>query len=122
MPTTPAFEFGTPLSPSALRVLLLGSGELGKDVAIGAHMPGLFVQAGLGEPDGCDVHGRIQRAEGGGGMLRAVLCGLRNAALARGCADAATLDRIDAELSATPPGRYRVRWPDLVATWKRNSG
>ncbi len=34
MPTTPAFEFGTPLSPSALRVLLLGSGELGKEVAI----------------------------------------------------------------------------------------
>jgi phosphoribosylglycinamide formyltransferase 2 len=29
-----SFEFGTPLSPSALRVLLLGSGELGKEVAI----------------------------------------------------------------------------------------
>jgi phosphoribosylglycinamide formyltransferase 2 len=28
------FEFGTPKSPSALRVLLLGSGELGKEVAI----------------------------------------------------------------------------------------
>ena len=27
-------EFGTPLSPSALRVLLLGAGELGKEVAI----------------------------------------------------------------------------------------
>jgi phosphoribosylglycinamide formyltransferase 2 len=34
MPTTPALEFGTPLSPSAVRVLLLGSGELGKEVAI----------------------------------------------------------------------------------------
>lgn len=30
----PALEFGTPLSPSAIRVLLLGSGELGKEVAI----------------------------------------------------------------------------------------
>ena len=29
-----ALEFGTPLSPSAIRVLLLGSGELGKEVAI----------------------------------------------------------------------------------------
>ena len=27
-------EFGTPLSPSATRVMLLGSGELGKEVAI----------------------------------------------------------------------------------------
>jgi phosphoribosylglycinamide formyltransferase 2 len=30
----PALEFGTPLSSSGLRVLLLGSGELGKEVAI----------------------------------------------------------------------------------------
>ncbi len=34
MTATPALEFGTPLSPSAIRVLLLGSGELGKEVAI----------------------------------------------------------------------------------------
>ncbi len=34
MTTTPALEFGTPQSPSAIRVLLLGSGELGKEVAI----------------------------------------------------------------------------------------
>ena len=34
MTTVPALEFGTPLSPSAIRVLLLGSGELGKEVAI----------------------------------------------------------------------------------------
>lgn len=34
MTTVPGLEFGTPLSPSAIRVLLLGSGELGKEVAI----------------------------------------------------------------------------------------
>jgi phosphoribosylglycinamide formyltransferase 2 len=34
MTQTPPLEFGTPLSPSALRVLMLGSGELGKEVAI----------------------------------------------------------------------------------------
>lgn len=34
MPSPSALEFGTPLSPSAVRVLLLGSGELGKEVAI----------------------------------------------------------------------------------------
>lgn len=34
MTAVPAIEFGTPLSPSAVRVLLLGSGELGKEVAI----------------------------------------------------------------------------------------
>jgi phosphoribosylglycinamide formyltransferase 2 len=34
MPSLSPLEFGTPLSHSALRVLLLGSGELGKEVAI----------------------------------------------------------------------------------------
>jgi phosphoribosylglycinamide formyltransferase 2 len=34
MSSPSALEFGTPLSPSAVRVLLLGSGELGKEVAI----------------------------------------------------------------------------------------
>lgn len=34
MTTSPSLEFGTPLSSSAIRVLLLGSGELGKEVAI----------------------------------------------------------------------------------------
>ena len=34
MTALPALEFGTPGSPSAIRVLLLGSGELGKEVAI----------------------------------------------------------------------------------------
>ncbi len=34
MTASDALEFGTPLSPSAIRVLLLGSGELGKEVAI----------------------------------------------------------------------------------------
>jgi phosphoribosylglycinamide formyltransferase 2 len=34
MTTPQPLEFGTPLSPSAIRVLLLGSGELGKEVAI----------------------------------------------------------------------------------------
>jgi phosphoribosylglycinamide formyltransferase 2 len=34
MSSPSSLEFGTPLSPSAVRVLLLGSGELGKEVAI----------------------------------------------------------------------------------------
>lgn len=34
MPDLPSVTLGTPLSPSARRVLLLGSGELGKEVAI----------------------------------------------------------------------------------------
>jgi phosphoribosylglycinamide formyltransferase 2 len=44
-------EFGTPLSPSAIRVLLLGSGELGKEVAIELQRFGCEVIAADRYPD-----------------------------------------------------------------------
>ena len=42
---------GTPLSPSATRLLLLGSGELGKEVAIEAQRLGVEVVAADRYPD-----------------------------------------------------------------------
>jgi len=41
----PAMHFGTPLSPSALRVMLLGAGELGKEVIIALQRLGVEVIA-----------------------------------------------------------------------------
>src|SRR5581483_3285613 len=41
----PRMRFGTPLSPTAARLLLLGSGELGKEVAIEAMRLGCEVIA-----------------------------------------------------------------------------
>lgn len=41
----PNLEFGTPLSPQALRVMLLGSGELGKEVTIALQRLGVEVIA-----------------------------------------------------------------------------
>jgi ubiquinone/menaquinone biosynthesis C-methylase UbiE len=95
---------------------------LGKDVEIGSRMPELFRRASIGLSDGCDVWSHIQPNVGGGGMIRMVLSSLRKASLAGGYVDATTLDQIDTELSAIAPDQYLVRWPDMVATWKRNSG
>ncbi|HZV37696.1 MAG TPA: ATP-grasp domain-containing protein, partial [Pseudoxanthomonas sp.] len=50
MPTTRT-SFGTPLSPSAIRVLLLGSGELGKEVALELQRFGVEVIAADRYPD-----------------------------------------------------------------------
>jgi hypothetical protein len=88
-------------------------------VEIGTRMPALFRQAGLGLPDGCDVSSHVTPDPGGGGMIRTVLAGLREAALAGDHIDAATLDDIDAELARLPPDQFLLRWPDMVATWKR---
>ena len=43
--TPPPMKLGTPLSPSAVRVMLLGSGELGKEVAISLQRLGVEVIA-----------------------------------------------------------------------------
>lgn len=111
-----------PADPTSQRGLALMCDlfrALGKDVEIGTRMPALFRQAGLGLPDGCDVSSHVTPDPGGGGMIRTVLAGLREAALAGHHIDAATLDEIDAELARLPPDQFLLRWPDMVATWKR---
>jgi hypothetical protein len=94
---------------------------LGKDVEIGTRMPSLFREAGVGLPDGCDAWSHIWPNEGGGGMVRAVLAGLRKASLAAKLVDASTLDELDSELASIAPDQYLVRAPDMVATWRRKS-
>ncbi|MFA9204697.1 MAG: phosphoribosylglycinamide formyltransferase 2, partial [Flavobacteriales bacterium] len=45
MPLTPPLTLGTPLQSSAFRVLMLGSGELGKEVVISLQRLGVEVHA-----------------------------------------------------------------------------
>ena len=95
---------------------------LGKDIEIGSRMPELFRRAGIGVPDGCDIWSHIRSNDGGGGMVRMLLSSLRKASLEGKYVDAITLDQIDTELSTIAPDQFFVRWPDMVATWKRNPG
>lgn len=114
-----------PAHPVATRAIALMCDlyrALGKDVEIGSRMPELFRRARVGLPDGCDVWSHIRPNDGGGGMVRTVLSSLRNASLAGGHVDAATLDQMETELAAIAPDQYLIRMPDMVATWKRKSG
>ena len=54
---------GTPLSPHATRVLLLGSGELGKEVAIELQRFGVEVIADTNVPLDPNVHQAIAMVE-----------------------------------------------------------
>jgi len=100
-----------------MRGIFTGSG---KDIEIGTRMPALFMQAGIGDADRCDVSGVVMPETGGGGMLRALLASLRNAAIEHSVADAKAMYEIDFQLSRLPPGGFG-RWPDLVATQKRKA-
>jgi SAM-dependent methyltransferase len=90
-----------------------------RDLEIGTHMPRLFEAAGIGPPDGCDVGGAIQPAAPSAALLRSVLGDQRQILIGAALADEAELHRLDGDLAAAAADEARLRWPDLVATWKR---
>jgi hypothetical protein len=104
-----------------MRVVTGAFGVAGTDVTTGARLPQLFLQAGVGTPDGTDVAGRIEPLATGRIMIESVFRSLLPTALARGItteADAAaTLSLIDRDARRFP-GRPLL-WPLLIGAWKR---
>ncbi|HVT67514.1 MAG TPA: methyltransferase domain-containing protein [Trebonia sp.] len=104
------------------RVILDTFRATGADVRTGALLPQLFVQAGVGCPDGTDVAGHVEPL-GRGGRTYAVNVyrSLLPAALAHGITteyeSAALLAELaqDTALFASSP----VLWPLLIGAWKR---
>lgn len=93
----------------------------GCDVHAGARLAELFAQAGIGNPDGSDVAGRIEPLATGRALLEHSFRSVLPTALAHGitteidaAAVLAALDR-DASRFADRP----VLWPLLIGAWKR---
>ena len=93
----------------------------GCDIHVGARLPQLFAEAGVGTPDGTDVAGRLEPLSQGQHFLAGVHNGLLATALAHGITtpdqSAAWRGAIahDAELYPDRP----VLWPLLIGAWKR---
>jgi SAM-dependent methyltransferase len=101
-----------------MRRLLEG---LGRDIQMGPRMPQLYVQAGIGMPDSCDVASMVEPMHLGGSTVRGVLASLRDAGIARGLVDAVTMDDMDRRLDALVPDGIFRRHSDMVATMKRKA-
>ena len=104
------------------RVILGTFSAAGADLAAGARLTHLFMQAGAGVPDGTDVTGRIEPLGAGGRILaESVFRSLLPVALAHGIttedAAAAALSALDREAArfADSP----VLWPLMIGAWKR---
>jgi SAM-dependent methyltransferase len=104
-----------------LRVVCTTMTAAGCDIHTGARLPVLFTQAGIGDPDGTDVTGRIEPLATGRMMLEATYRSVLPTALAHAIttetdavAALAAFDR-DAVTCADRP----VRWPLLIGAWKR---
>jgi ubiquinone/menaquinone biosynthesis C-methylase UbiE len=104
-----------------LRVATAAFSAAGCDARLGATLPQLFAQAGVGAPDGTDVAGRLEplaQTEGAfTGLLRSVL----PTAIAH---DITTQKEGDACLAAIAQDAARfpdrpALWPLLISAWKR---
>ena len=103
------------------RVIGAAFDAAGAEVSIGARLPQLFAQAGVGAPDGTDVAGWLEPLATGGALLERVYRSLLPTALAHGitserdaAATLAAFDRDTAEFGDRP-----MLWPLLIAAWKR---
>jgi hypothetical protein len=105
---------------NGIRFITEAFAATGKSPRIGTGMPGHFLRAGIGVPDGIDVHGQIVPATIGCAMIAGVLRSLAQVIADRRIAERERFDATLAEIDAlaSEPGRL-VRIPDLIATWKR---
>jgi SAM-dependent methyltransferase len=115
--TLPELDWGDEL----LRVITGAFGAVGADVSAGTRLPQLFVQAGVGAPDGTDVAGRIEPLATGRAIMAGTLRSLLPSALAHGVTTEPGATQVLAaiERDATRFPDYQVLWPLLIGAWKR---
>jgi ubiquinone/menaquinone biosynthesis C-methylase UbiE len=106
-----------------LRVVLGAFSAAGCDIRVGARLPQLFADAGIGTPDGTDVAGRLEPLADTEKMFTAVFRSVLPTAITHGIT---TEQRAATSLSeiAHDAQRYPDRpamWPLLIGAWKRKS-
>ena len=104
-----------------LRVVSEAFSAAGCDIRVGAALPQLFAQAGIGAPDGTDVAGRLEPLVDFQRMFTGIMRSVLPTAIAHGITTeqraAETLSEVahDAERFPDRP----ALWPLLIGAWKR---
>ncbi|HKE96438.1 MAG TPA: class I SAM-dependent methyltransferase [Povalibacter sp.] len=93
----------------------------GRDIEVGVRMPGMFMEAGVGVPDACVVSSVMLPAHPSISMMRNLLTSLRPQIVQHRLSEVNALDRLDGELQLAAGSDSFMRWPDLIATWKRRT-
>jgi ubiquinone/menaquinone biosynthesis C-methylase UbiE len=103
------------------RVIVEAFSVAGCDVQIGARLPELFAQAGIGAPDGTDVSGRLEPLADAERMLSGVYRSVLSTAIAHGITTqpqgAATLSEFADDVERFPT--RSTLWPLMIGAWKR---
>jgi hypothetical protein len=93
----------------------------GADFHVGARMPTLFAEAGIGAPDGTDVAGRLVPLAEARWMIAGVHAGTLQTALAHGATTEEEAAAWRAQFAADVrrfPDRP-THWPLMIGTYKR---
>jgi SAM-dependent methyltransferase len=105
------------------RVFSAAFGAVGADIHAGTRLPELFAQAGLGEPDGTDVAGRLDTLAGGRELMERVFRSVLPTALAHDITSdaeaATTLAAFDRDIALYPERPFL--WPLMIGAWKRKA-
>ncbi len=103
------------------RIIMRAFEAAGADPYIGARLPQLFAEAGVGEPDATDVAGRLEPFATGAAFVDRVLRSIMPAALAHGIvtetAAEATLAALALDAERFP--HRSMQWPLMVGAYKR---
>jgi hypothetical protein len=107
---------------SELLQVILGTFERsGQDPEFALKLPGYFVAAGIGEPDGTDTHLPLMSFGPFSAMLQAVGRSLLPRAIEFGITTEARMQRIFRDIrQALDDGKYySALWPLMIGVWKR---
>jgi SAM-dependent methyltransferase len=115
-----------PPLPSVDRVgeVILRSFETANcEIRVGSLLPRLFIEAGVGVPDGTDVSGRLERLADASMMLEGVFRSLLPLALNRTIVTEPEAETLLAQLrhDADADRERPVLWPLLIGAWKRKA-
>lgn len=93
----------------------------GCETRLGSLLPRLFIEAGVGVPDGTDVTGRLERLADASVMLVGVFRSLLPLAVSREIVTEPEADMLLAQLrhDADADRERPVLWPLLIGAWKR---
>lgn len=112
-----------PVAEEIRRIITDAFAVAGADSSIGSRLPLLFESAGMGQPDGTDVAGRLEPLATGHVIMSSTARSLLPVAVAGGVITAEAAGEVFAELDRAVrvhPG-HQVLWPLLIAAWKRKA-
>ena len=93
----------------------------GRETRMGIKLPGFFIEAGIGHPDGADVTGFLLPSRVGAEMLAAVYRSVLPLALKHGVTTEERSAWFFEEIRRSDSPSYYILWPLLISAWRQKA-